>query len=464
MALLPMFRDKKLRRRTFVGASAAVAGGAVALPFTRMLEGGRAGAQEAALPKRLLVVFSPNGTWPAEWTPDGGETDFTFRRILAPLEAHRSRVLVLGGVSMLSTDRGPGDGHQKGMGHVLTGVPLLPGDTMGGCDSCPPASWASDLSIDQAVANHIGDDTRFRSLELAAQVSDTANVWTRMCYRAASEPLPPEASPWRAFARVFGDAEIDPESARRRLALRQSVLDHNLAELTTLRTRLPAADRARLDSHLTTVREIEMRIAAPGAFGAECRIPEVGAPLDHMANDNYPEVVRLQTDIMVMAMACGLTHVGSIQWTNSVGDIPFTFMGVDARHHALSHEPDGNADAVESIIRINEWYARQYAYILDRLAAVPEGDGTMLDNTLVVWVNELGKGNSHTLHDIPFVLAGNVRNADGSQHFRTGRYLQYDGATTPHNDLLVSIANAYGIETDVFGDADFCNGPLGGLT
>lgn len=456
-----IFQSPKLRRRTMLGAMGATA---LTLPFLRLLGDDRAGAQTEGPTRRLLVVFSPNGTWPDEWRPDGGENDFTFRRVLAPLEPFRDRVLVLGGVSMLSTDRGPGDGHQKGMGHVLTGVPLLPGDVAGGCDSCPPVSWASDLSVDQAIANHIGESTRFRSLELGAKSPDYANVWTRMSYRAASEPLPPEASPWRAFERVFGDAGIDPDAARRRLALRQSVLDHNIAEFERLNARLSSADRIRFERHLDTVRDIERRITAPGALGAECSIPAVGGVMDHEAIENYPEVVRLQSEIMVMAFACGLTNVGSIQWTNSVGNIPFPFIGVSSNHHDLSHEGDSNGDAVESIVRINTWYAEQYAHLLQRLSEVPEGEGSMLDHTLVVWVNELGKGNSHTLRNVPFVLGGNVPNDDGTRHFRMGRYLQFDGDTTPHNDLLVSLCQAYGIATDAFGDRDFCNGPLPNLT
>jgi hypothetical protein len=137
---------------------------------------------------------------------------------------------------------------------------------------------------------------------------------------------------------------------------------------------------------------------------------------------------------------------------------------VNVNHHDLSHEGDSNAGAVESIIEINTWYARQYAHILQRLSEVPEGDGTMLDNTLVVWVNELGKGNSHTLRNVPFVLGGNVKNDDGTPHFRTGRYVQFDGDNTSHNDLWVSLCQAYGIETDVFGDAAYCDGPLPNLT
>ncbi len=463
MSFDPSFLPKQTSRRAFgkaLGVGAGALGlGAVATPFLSRLGGSRADAQTLTAPKRFLVVFSPNGTWPNEWRPDGGETDFRFKRILAPLEPHRSRVIVLGGVDMASTRSGPGDGHQKGMGHVLTGVPLLPGGTMGGCDSCPPVSWASDMSIDQAIANHVGNDTRYRSVELGAAVGGAENVWTRMSYRAASEPLPPEQSPWRAWTRLFGGGSVDPEAARRRLLLRQSVLDHNTREYAALEARLPSSDRPRLAAHLETIREIERRLTAPGAQGAECSVPMVGDELrDLQSSANYPRIVQLQTDIMVMAMACGLTNVGSIQWNTSVGQQSFPHLGFGDRHHDLSHEPDSNGDANEKIIRINTWYAEQFAYLISRLESVPEGEGTMLDNTIVLWVNELGKGNSHTLNDIPFVMAGNVAREDGTPTFRTGRYLQY--TDQPHNDLLISLARAYGIDTMVFGDRGYCNGPL----
>jgi hypothetical protein len=155
----------------------------------------------------------------------------------------------------------------------------------------------------------------------------------------------------------------------------------------------------------------------------------------------------------VMALACDLTRVGSIMWTNSVGNITYPWLGINDRHHDLSHEPDSNADAQEKLVRINTWYAEQLAYLLSRLSAVPEGDGTLLDNTLVVWGNELGRGNSHTRDDIPFLLAGK---AGGS--VRTGQYLKFD--KRPHNDLLTSMCRAVGLDNQSFGDARFNTGPI----
>ncbi len=454
-------RREALRRLGFGSLAAAT----LAAPFARGL-GGRIAAQEREAPKRLLVFFTPNGTIREEWTPDGGETDFTFRRILAPLERHRDQLLVLSGLDMLSTREGPGDGHQKGMGHVLTGVELLPGDTMGGCDTCPPVSWSGGISIDQLIASHIAETTvrPFRSIEAGVLCGDSENVWTRMSYRAASDPLPPESNPWALYTRLFGDPSVDLEATRRRAMLRLSVLDHNRRDFERLRVELGRQDRERLDRHLSIIREMETRLRAGGAVGEHCAPPALGGMIDHTADANVEPLLDAQIDNITMAFACDLTRVASIQCTNSVGNIRFDAIGITDRHHDLSHEGDSNADALDKITRINIFYAERFAHLLDRLASVPEGEAgeTMLDHTLVVWVNELGRGNSHSLDNIPFVLAGNVPDATGLPTFRTGRYLQF--AERTHNDLWTRLAQSFGVEVDRFGDPRHSGGPLEGLS
>ena len=158
-----------------------------------------------------------------------------------------------------------------------------------------------------------------------------------------------------------------------------------------------------------------------------------------------------------MALACDLTRVGSIQWSRSVSNTAFTWLGINEGHHDLSHEGDGNADAVAKIVQVNRWYAEQFAYFLDQLKAIPEGDGTMLDNTVVLWCNELGQGNSHTRKDVPLIVAGNA-----GGHFSTGKYLQFDAHS--HNDLLISLCHAMGYPVATFGDPSLCSGELPGLT
>lgn len=447
------------RRSFLAGAGAAT----LLAPFAHhLMRGSRARAQDT-LPQRLLVVFSPNGTIAEEWTPDGGETDFTFRRILRPLERHRSKLMVLSGIDMLSTNSGPGDGHQKGMGHILTGVPLLPGDVAGGCDSCPPVSWSSGASIDQAIARRICESSRLPSLELGCRVSNAENVWTRMSYTAASAPLPPQNDPVRAYADVFGDPDLDPEEVRRRLALQQSILDHNLADFERSRRRLGGDDLVRFDRHMATIRDIETRLGASTSVGAACMRPTVPATIDFRSTDAFPEVVDLQSEIMAMTFACDITRVGSIMWTNSVGNVPFPWLGFSDNHHDLSHEGDSNGEAIGKITAINEWYANRFAELLDKLDAIPEGEGeTVLDHTLVVWVNELGRGNSHTLRNIPFVLAGNVPDADGLAQYRMGRHVRFEGDRT-HNDLWTTLAQSFGLDVPRWGDPAFSNGPLSQL-
>ncbi|MFN9813750.1 MAG: DUF1552 domain-containing protein [Deltaproteobacteria bacterium] len=454
-------RREALRRLGF-GSLAATT---LAAPFVRGLGGGLV-AQDRDVPKRLLVFFTPNGTIREEWVPDGGETDFTFRRILAPLEAHRDRLLVLSGLDTLSTREGPGDGHQKGMGHVLTGVELLPGDTMGGCDTCPPVSWSGGISIDQLIAGHIAETVvrPYRSIEAGVLCGDSENVWTRMSYRGASDPLPPESNPWALFTRLFGDPSVDLEATRRRATLRRSVLDHNRRDFERLRVELGREDRERLDRHLAMIRDLETRLGSGGAVGERCARPELGGMIDFTADANVGPLLDAQIDNLTMAFACDLTRVASIQCTNSVGNIRFDAIGIPDRHHDLSHEGDSNAEAIDKIVRINTFYAERFAHLLERLSSIPEGSagGTMLDHTLVVWVNELGRGNSHSLDDIPFVLAGNVPDAMGAPTFRTGRFLQF--AERTHNDLWTRLAQAFGVEIERFGDPRHSGGPLEGLS
>lgn len=414
-------------------------------------------AQEQALPKRLIVVFTPNGTIPDAWGADGTRNEFTLRRILDPLEDYKGYLNVLQGIDQKSAYSGPGDGHQQGMGHLLTGVELLPGDIKGGCESCPAASFASGISVDQTVANAIGADRPFKSLELGVLVKRSEDTWSRMCYRGSGQPLPPENDPTQVFQRVFGQFDADPFGYAKKRALKRSMLDFVHRDFSALRGELGSAERAKLDQHETMLRELEARLDNPGAIGATCQAPGAPATLDARANDNAPALGKLQMDLAVAALACDLTRVVSLQWTHSVGQMSFPWLGISDRQHDLSHEGDGSAEAKEKLIKMNHWYAQQFAYLLGALAAVPEGTGgSLLDNTLVLWGNELGKGNSHTRNDIPFLLAGKAGGA-----VRSGQLLTFKDR--PHNDLLLTVCRAFGIQQTTFGDTRFNTGAISEL-
>jgi hypothetical protein len=459
-------KERITRRALLRAAGGSAIGAAVLWPFRHLLVS-RASADNQGPRKRFVVAFSPNGTIFDQWVPTGTGTSFTLGRILSPLERHRARLTVISGLGIHTAMQGPGDEHQRGVSHVVTAMPLLPGGMATGCNSCPPVSWASGPSIDQVVADTIGQDTRLRSLELGVANGDRESVKTRLAYRGASEPLPPESDPWAAWSRLFGDL-ADPAAAAARLASRRSLLDHNVSDFARVSAGLAAADRPLLDRHLETIRELEMRLAAPGPQGPACAAPTLGDPVTNLQSaDDYPRLVGLTSDIMTMALACGLTNVGTILWNHSVGEQLFPSLGINDPHHTLSHRPDDDAAAQESLVQINNWYAERFAQLGDRLLAVeeplPTGEvRSLLDSTLVVWVNELGKGNIHSFTNVPFVVLGNVPNVDGTPHFTTSQHVATSDAA--HGDFWVSVLNAMGDPRTVFGLPAYCNGPLPGLT
>ncbi|KIG17674.1 hypothetical protein DB30_02949 [Enhygromyxa salina] len=436
-------------------------GAAIALPLLDAMRSDSAHAGPGDTPKRLIIMYTPNGTVPANFWPSGNGPDFTLSPILAPLAAHQQDLLILGGLDLMSSLKGPGDAHQKGTGSCLTGTPLLEGDFAG--DGGQSAGWAGGISIDQEVANHIGQDTPFASLELGVAVQDPANVGARISYRGAGQPLPPENSPYAAYQRLFGDSISDPLAVERRAARRRAVLDAVGDEHRALRDKLGGEDREKLENHLTAVEEIRDRLdEGVISFGGECQPLQQGALLDPNLVSNMPFMGKLQMDLMAMAMACDITRVGTIMWTRSVANHVFSFVdpNIKEAHHSLAHKGDEDAPKVAQNTAINAWYAEQMAYLITRLKAIPEGDGTVFDNTVILWTNEQAKGNNHSRYDMPYVLAGSA-----GGYFNTGRYLtRPDQPQVPHNKLLVSLLHAMDIDADSFGDPEFDTGPLSGLT
>jgi hypothetical protein len=341
----------------------------------------------------------------------------------------------------------------------------------------PTAGWASGISIDQQIARSTGaSGTRFRSLELGVRVID-AEVRGRISYLGGNQPVPPMENPYDVFDRIFSGERapggplppVDPRAERLRQQ-RASVMDFVRQELNAVRTHVGSDDRARIDAHLESVRDIERRLqleggarggAAPPPGASGCPVPTAGARLDVMAVENMPAVGRLQMDFLAAAFACDLTRVATLQWTHAESNQTFPFIGVTGQHHTMSHAGDGDAAAQENLTKINVFYAEQFRYLLDKLAGYREGDRTLLDNTVVFWAIEVGKGNNHAHRDLPFLLAGSA-----GGYFRTGRFIDYQarGRPQPHNNLLVSLGNAMGLPEQTFGDPAHCTGPLPDLT
>ncbi len=404
---------------------------------------GFANTAPAPRKKRFVIMISPNGTVPPAFWPDEEGEDFKLKEILTPLETYRDRMLILHGLS--NKVRGDGDSHMRGMSCLLTGKELFPGNIQGG--SHTPAGWASGISIDQELKNFFQsqDDTRtrFGSLEFGVGVPDRADPWTRMVYAGPNKPVGAIDDPYQMFEKLYGQVK-DRESLT-------SVLDDLQTDLHKIRNLVSNEDRQLLEEHATFVREMEQSLQQSEEQKLHHAAPELEPGIAD-SNDNIPEISRMQIDLMVNGFVNDMARVATLQYTNSVGQARMKWLGINEGHHGLSHEPDDNKDAQEKLVKINKWFAEQLHYLVEKLATTPEpvGDGMLLDNTTIVWTNELGKGNSHTLNDIPFVLIG-----DGFG-FRTGRSLKYD--RVPHNRLWLAFAHGAQHAIETFGNPKLCEG------
>src|SRR6266576_5102568 len=431
-----------IRRREFIkqfGISSA------ALPFLIGLPS--LGLASPARPRqRLVVMFSPNGHIPPHFWPEETGKDFKLKEIMEPLAAFKDRMLVLRGVS--NRVRGDGDNHMRGMSCLLTGIELFPGNIQGG--SHTPAGWASGISIDQEIKNFFQNKeetrTRFGSLEFGVGVTDRADPWTRMSYAGPNKPIAPISDPYQMYAKLYGQLK-DKENL-------QSVLDEVRDDLKKVRKLISAEDRRLLEDHESLVRQMEKEIGDAARQKLRVAPPSLEEGVADQ-NDNVPRLSRMQIDLLVNSFVNDMARVATLQYTKSVGMAHMNWLGIKDGHHSLSHEPDKDETAQSRLIKINQWFCSELRYLADKLANTPEpgGSGRLLDHTLIVWTNELGKGNSHTLDNIPFVLVG------GGFGFEMGRSLQFD--KTPHNRLFLALAHSAGHNVETFGKAELCaGGPL----
>lgn len=426
------------RRQTLRGMGAAL----LCAPFYGLLSR-PARARAAVSPKRIFFWFSPNGTVHKHWRPTGGEGDFSFPAgsILEPLDAHRDSLIILDGLEFVGTR---GGSHEGGMEHALTG---------GGA-----------ASLDQFMASQLGMATPFPSIELGVQTSAWgASVQTRLSYNDKHQFVHPEDDPAAAYRRLFGGAgalaEQDATQDGAGFDPRKSVLDVVRGELAALKKQLGSEERVKLDAHLDSLRQIERRTAgAAAASGGSCGGSTLPSIADPKSNDQFPNVGSLQMDMLVAAAACDMSRVLTLQWSHTVSPTIFSWAGASEGHHELSHKDDGNVEGVASFVAAERWVSEQFAAFLDRLKATPEpdGSGTLLDTSTVVWVKELGDGRLHDFKAVPFIIAGG-----GNGFWNSGRYLKLE--QVPHQKLLVALGQSMGIAMESFG-VDSIIGALGGLS
>jgi hypothetical protein len=419
--------------------------GAGVIPFLN-LPSLHAAPRKAARKQRLVVVFSPDGVVPWNFWPDEEGSTFTLKESLTPLAPFQKKMLTLHGLN--NKIKGDGDGHMRGIGCLLTGIELYPGNIQGGSDT--PAGWAKGISIDQEIKNQLQakaeTKTRFGSLEFGVLVPERADTWTRMVYAGANRPIAPISNPHQMFKKLYGS-----EKDKQMIA---SVLDDVREDLKKVSEKASAEDRKLLEEHATFVREMEKELTAVAKEKAAAPPPAPEAALKE-DNDSFPKLSRQQIDLMVNSFTQDFARVATLQYTNSVGGVKMRWLDITEGQHELSHKPDKDEAAQAALTKINKWYAEQVAYLCKRLEETPEPDGrgTLLDNTLIVWTNELGQGNSHTRNNIPFVALGN------GLDFKMGRSLKLKGV--PHNRFLITLAHGFDHRIEKFGNPEHsAGGPL----
>lgn len=416
-----------------LGASVALA------PFVPLL--GREVEAAETPPRRLVIIQHTSGVYGPAWMPTGTETTFKLGTSTAPLERHRADLLFFKG---LSVKEDSADDPHPCQPTLLTNVVR------------PMGTGAS--SLDQIVAAEIGK-TRIPYMHTGFR--HVPRVQYSLWWKKGT-PLPTENSVYAAFGRVFdgfsAKAGAGPDEATlRRLSLRRSVLDHVTAELQALRPKLGGADRQMLEAHTESVRSIEHLLIAPAQ--ANCAIP--AAPkegIDPKSDRHMPANGKAFMDTIVGALACDQTRVATLAWRNQGGKQMYSWLGgvyAQVEHHAITHGTGAPRSAAAAIDR---WNIDQLAYFLDRLKSIREGAGTLLDNTLVLWMSEFGAWTTsqHWRKDMPFVIAG------GKWAFKTGRFLRYDDQS--HGRLMTAIAQAFVPGAGHIGSTKFGSGPLPDLT
>lgn len=445
-----MRMPRKMSRRQLLAGLGGAGAVAALSPFVPLL---RARGDDL-YPTRVVVfmtMMGMSGRYPDPWKPSGGATDFRFPTgsILEPLTPFRDRITVIDGLTNQGAeDTNLAGGHPQGLGTALTGGRLIEGPGMVGGGARDWTARTFGPSIDQLIASRLG----VRSMELGIDTSrstPTATYKTRMSFRGPSEPVPSDFDPESVYERFFGSLDGTSESGGAERARRTHLLDYVRGDLAGLRARAGVEDRLKIDAHLGTLERIRAELAATAP--ATCVAPDLGS------GTNLPANARMQMQLVKAAFECDLTRVATIMWGKAPHGWRFDWLDrpISAGFHRLSHAGPSDDGAQNDLIRANRWYAQQFHDFLALLDSVPEGDGTLLDHTLVLWASEVSNGNTHSFQNMPYVLAG------GTHRIRTGQYLSFDGQ--PTNALMVSIAQAMGVDITTFGDPDYGSGPLPGL-
>lgn len=441
-----VIEKKALSRRTFLRG----AGAAMTLPLLDAMTPALAAttAGKSISPTRMAFVYVPNGVIMEDWTPKTEGRDFEFSSILKPLAPHRDDVLVMSGLTQ-NNGRALGDGagdHARASASYLTG--LHPRKTAG-------SDIQLGISVDQVAAQSLTEETPFASLELTLEEGSLAGncdsgyscaYSNSMSWRTTTTPNPPEANPRSVFERLFGDlmSREDETASAKRKAYKQSVLDFVLDDAKRVMKSLGQTDRNKVEEYLYAVRTIERRIQSAEKISLQ---PEIAAlEMPESAPEDFSEYARLMFDLQALAFQTDQTRVTTFMLGREGSNRIYKEIGVREEHHGMTHH-QGDPEKIAQISLINNLHMQQFAHFIDTLASTPDGDGSLLDHSMVLYGSGISDGNRHRHEDLPVILAGR-----GGGAIDTGQHVRYE-KETPMNNLFLTMLNRMGTPTETLGDS-----------
>jgi hypothetical protein len=417
---------KHISRRQLLRGAGGIA---IGLPLLdAMLPASSAWAQAAAKPRtRYAAVYIPHGKTMAKWTPATDGRDFEFTEILKPLESHRQRLNVISGLRLQTgygTDGSAGANHERASATWLN------------CVDVGEDRNKMGISVDQVAARGIGQETPLPSIELTIEDGRT------MSWSSATTPLPMQRDPQVVFEKLFGEGGTEGErNARREQA--GSLLDSVLSDIGALRRSVGGSDAARVDQYLTSMREIERRIQLAGQLPDGVKLP--GRPSG--VPSSFEAHLQLLFDLQVLAWQADITRVSTLMMAREISGTTYPNSGVRDAFHNLSHHSNMQANKDRFAV-LNTYHVARFKYLLDKLQATPDGDGSLLDHSIVMYGSGIADGNNHDHAPLPVLLAGG-----GSGKLQSGRHIRMpDG--TPLANLHAAVLNKLGVETASFGDSN----------
>jgi hypothetical protein len=427
-----------LPRRTFIRGMGAT----LALPLLEAMVPAMSAQSKVSRAPRFAAIYCGNGALMSDWTPATDGVGFAFSPILKPLEAFRDRTLVFTGLDNFpATDQGDAGGqHPRAAPAFMSSV--HPKQTEG-------ADVQAGTTIDQLIAQQIGRESKLTSLEVAVDRNDVVGAcdhgyacayMNSMSWKTPTMPLPAETNPRFVFERLFGSGDT-AEARLARSRQDRSILDGVTEEIAHLRGKLGPRDGVKLTEYFDAIREVEQRIAKSESHNSDFAVPArpVGVP------ETFKEYAELMFDLQVLAFQADITRVCSFMMARENVDRSYPEIGLPEAHHSMSHHGN-NPEKMAVFSKLNTYHVETLAYFLKKLRAIPDGDGTLLDHSIVLYGSGMSDGNTHNNYNVPVVVVGGR-----DLQLKGNRHLTYPKGT-PLANLSVSLMERFGVNVDKFGD------------